>query len=124
MYNPDYKREEREALHITIDMFGGNCPVQAEGFIKGAPFYFRSRGESWSFGVGDDPVGNPNWEHMEFYGVWPDAGWITEEQAMDFIIKAATMWTEGKEPGKLTDDTERWEQRDKAIRDILNKMKP
>jgi hypothetical protein len=29
----------------------GACPVQAEGFVDGFPFYFRSRGETWSLSI-------------------------------------------------------------------------
>lgn len=37
---------------IRIDSLGGNCPVQADGFIDGEPFYFRSRGQHWSIEIG------------------------------------------------------------------------
>ncbi len=77
---------------LQIDFLGGNCPVQAEGTIDGVPFYFRSRGDQWSFGVGPEPVGEPEWEHIEPYGEWPEAGWITTGQAMAFIDKAVALY--------------------------------
>jgi len=81
---------------LQIDWLGGNCPVQAEGTIDGVPFYFRSRGDRWSFGVGPEPVGDPEWEHIEPYGEWPEAGWITTEQAEAFINKAVAIYRERK----------------------------
>lgn len=81
---------------LQIDWLGGNCPVQAEGTIDGVPFYFRSRGDKWSFGVGPEPVGDPEWEHIEPYGEWPEAGWITTEQAEAFINKAVAIYRERK----------------------------
>lgn len=40
-----------EGMGITIDSIGGNCPVQAEGSFDDKRFYFRARGEEWSFTV-------------------------------------------------------------------------
>lgn len=77
---------------VVIDLIGGNCPVQAEGTIGGEPFYFRARGARWSIGVGGEPVGAPVWHYEEPYGDWPEAGWITEEEARAFIAKAAGLW--------------------------------
>lgn len=78
---------------IVIDWLGGNCPVQAEGTIDGKPFYFRSRGAFWSLDIGDgDIIVNPEWHHEEPYGTWPDAGWITEDEARAFIQKGADLW--------------------------------
>lgn len=87
-------------MNVVIDYIGGNCPVQARGTIEGKPFYFRSRGDCWSLGIGGDPVACPEWEHEEDYGVWPDAGWITRDQAKAFIDKAAGLYTARNE-GKL-----------------------
>ena len=93
---------------LVIESLGGNCPVQAEGTVDGIPFYFRSRGDEWSFGVGDDPIGAPEWEHCEPYGIWPEAGWITEEQAMKFIAQAAALWRiRMKQPNGADPPTER-----------------
>ena len=78
---------------LEIDFLGGNCPVQAEGTIDGRPFYFRSRGEHWSMSIGgDDVVYDPEWHYEEEYGPWPDAGWISDDQAMAFIEKAAGLY--------------------------------
>ena len=48
---------------LKIKQIYGPCPVQAVGTIDGMPFYFRARGEQWSFGVGPRPIGNPDWIH-------------------------------------------------------------
>lgn len=77
---------------LVIDYLGGKCPVQAEGTLDCVPFYFRSRGESWSFGVGPEPVTTPDWEYEEPYGTWPDAGWITDDEAHAFIDKAVALY--------------------------------
>ena len=86
MSNPETPPPE-----IVITCLGGNCPVQAEGTIDGKPFYFRSRGEHWSMSIGgEDVVGNPEWRHEEEYGDGPfEAGWITEDEAREFIKKSA-----------------------------------
>ena len=91
---------------IKIDWIGGNCPVQAEGFIAGCPFYFRARGEHWSMSIGgEDVVGDPLWYYEEEYGEWPEAGWMPEEKARGFIAKAASRFlTEQSSPETETQD--------------------
>lgn len=79
-------------MALIIEDLGGNCPVQAEGFFDGVPFYFRARGSHWSLTVGvagetqltewfeeycDDPYG---------------AGWMEEEEARQFIQKCYDEW--------------------------------
>ena len=82
---------EINTREIVIACLGGNCPVQAEGTIDGKPFYFRSRGEHWSMSIGgEDVVSNPEWRHEEEYGDGPfEAGWITEDEAREFMEKSA-----------------------------------
>jgi hypothetical protein len=71
---------------IEYQYIGGNCPVQAEGTIEGKPFYFRARGESWSLGIGGEPVLEPEWEIEQEYGSTPfAAGWMTVDEAKAFI---------------------------------------
>lgn len=78
---------------LRLDTIGGNCPVQARGFIAGVPFYFRARGKHWSFSVGRDPVGNPDWQHREQYSDEEFAeGWMEEKEAKEFIAKAAKLY--------------------------------
>lgn len=82
-------------MNLVIESIGGNCPVQAEGMIGEKHFYFRSRGAAWQFHVADDEAGifeSGEWIYEEDYGEWPDAGWITEEEARAFIGKAAAVW--------------------------------
>lgn len=38
---------------------GGACPVQGYGEVDGLPWYFRARGECWSFQVAAAPEGDP-----------------------------------------------------------------
>lgn len=80
---------------LSIDYLGGNCPVQAEGTINGMPFYFRARGNMWSFGAGDDPVGAAmglavGWRATGEYGESYDASWMSEDDAMRIINRCAT----------------------------------
>ena len=85
-----------------IEEIGGNCPVQAEGHIGGkTKFYFRARGEHWTLGIGREPVDSPDWEYGEDYGTWPDAGWMTVDEARAFIDKAIKIYwgqKSGREP--------------------------
>ena len=89
---------------VVIDTIGGNCPVQAEGTIDGVPFYFRARGDSWSLGIGADPVGKAHWEHREWFGEWPDAGWMSLEEAAAFLHRAADRYARGEPGGTLEED--------------------
>lgn len=81
---------------LVIDEIGGNCPVQAEGTIHGAPFYFRARGNHWSLSIGgDDIIGDPDWFHEEPWGDGPyAAGWMTEAEARACIEKGAKLYAE------------------------------
>jgi len=99
--------DENTTPDIEIDFLGGNCPVQAEGRINGQRFYFRSRGQSWTLGIGGELIETPAWEHAEWYGEWPEAGWITTEQAEAFIRQAAERYARGEAGGRLEDDPDR-----------------
>lgn len=81
---------------VVIEMIGGNCPVQAEGTVRGKPFYFRARGDQWRMSIGgSDVVGEPDWSYAEDYGDSPyAAGWMTEEEARAFIKIAAMKYME------------------------------
>jgi hypothetical protein len=86
---------------IVISMIGGNCPVQSEGTIDGQPYYFRARGSHISIGIGGSVVSSPNWYYEEIYGDGPfDAGWIEEDEAREFIEKAANIYRERMEEDK------------------------
>ena len=87
-----------EDLPVLIDNIGGNCPVQAEGTIDGAPFYFRARGEWWSIEIGggfvlEDPdkgIPRDGFYMEEEWGGGPyDAGWMEPEEAKSIICRAA-----------------------------------
>lgn len=69
----------------------GNCPVQAEGTINGNFFSFRARGTQWALELYEDgKLGNTLYcSYGEHLHKWPEAGWITEEEARKFIEKGA-----------------------------------
>lgn len=93
---------------VVIDWLGGNCPVQAEGTVMGKRSHFRARGEQWSLAIGgEDLCGEAEWEHRERFGEWPDAGWMTPEQAETFLREAAARYADGK-PGARPEDDPAW----------------
>ena len=86
---------ELSRMGVSIDTIGGNCPVQAEGKIGGrTDFYFRARGEHWQMHIGHkrDWFTGREWLHEEGYGAWPDAGWMHDHEALEFIIKAVKLY--------------------------------
>lgn len=102
----------------------GNCPVQAEGTIDGRIWYFRARGESWSFDVWPDGVGWLNdqhdlpadqeeWTYSEPYGPIDGggrefaAGWMTEDEALGFIAIAAAKYLEYSGRGSVNEEAAR-----------------
>lgn len=102
-YEPDISREgtlRQSHPKLQIDMIGGNCPVQAEGTVNGVPFYFRARGQRWTFSAGQDPVAictgrSGGFHYEEPYGAEKyDAGWMSEEEADGFIRAAAQRFHE------------------------------
>lgn len=82
-------------MNLVITMIGGQCPMQAEGTINGKPFYFRARGEHWSFSVGDGDIhGDTDWYlsvrwSRDQFG----AGWMTEAQARAIIAQCAIAYS-------------------------------
>ena len=71
-----------------IEHIGGNCPVQAEGFAFGHPFYFRARGSSWTFEVYDSEGTTVIFDQWEPWGDAPfDAGWMPEEEAQAIVMR-------------------------------------
>lgn len=77
-------------MNLNIQYIAGNCPVEAEGTIDGSAFYFRARGKTWTFAVGDDPIGVPDWKYEQAYGDSPfAAGWMSEDEARQFITEGA-----------------------------------
>lgn len=84
--------EKLRELGVVVETSGGNCPVQIEGRVGDVPFYFRARGAHWSLGIGNDPIGDPEWEYEEPYGEWPEAGWMPLHEAYDFLIEGVNRW--------------------------------
>ena len=83
-----------QGMILRIDTLGGQCPVQAEGFVGDAPFYFRARGSRWSMSIGGaDVVGKPDFHHEEPYGSGPfDAGHMSVDEARAFLEGAARLY--------------------------------
>ena len=86
---------------LQIDGIYGQCPVQADGMIDGLPFYFRARGDKWSFSVapaGVDPVVHADWVHYADYDEKGPlaAGWMSHDEARDFIQEAAVLYRSQK----------------------------
>lgn len=80
-------RQRAEALGVRIDMIGGNCPVQAEGYFDDKAFYFRAKYSSWLIEVGpkDIPWSCDEWETEHDWGADDDAGWMPMHVAIGFI---------------------------------------
>jgi hypothetical protein len=91
---------------IVIEWLGDNCPVQAEGTINSHPFYFRARGSHWSLEIATGLNGPrdylkwgdvSNYRYEEPYGNGSyDAGWMSEDEARQFIAKGALAWVNDK----------------------------
>jgi len=98
---------------LDIQCLGGLCPVQGDGLVDGHRFYFRARGEGWTFdvwalGVGltgdglgpmfdlpeEDPVfstGCPYKPDIPF-----EAGYMPDDEARVFIEESARKFVEWK----------------------------
>jgi hypothetical protein len=79
---------------LDISWIGGNCPVQAEGYVGRNPFYFRARGMHWSFEVFAGKLdGAPIWSKRVKCTNEPfDAGWMTEPEARRIIEGCAIQY--------------------------------
>lgn len=88
---------------LSVTYLGGNCPVQAQGTLRGMPWYFRARHHRASFAMAaepDDPMklipldlSNAVDVSCGYMAGWyreievEDAGWINRKEAQDFILK-------------------------------------
>ena len=81
-------------MKIHIDWIGGYCPVQAEGRVDGHAFYFRSRGERWSFEIGSFRLSG-------WVGPWPQAGWMEHKRALKIIWKCAWKFHRARNPHEV-----------------------
>ena len=71
---------------LKIEWIAGNCPVQAEGTINGVEFYFRARGDRWTFTIMDE---SDNFSYGEEYH---NSGWMSEDDAKRLIEDAARFY--------------------------------
>ncbi|MCB2378723.1 hypothetical protein LGH70_14065 [Hymenobacter sp. BT635] len=51
----EYKRRIDDPQLLLIGELEGYAPIQGTGTVAGNPFYFRSRWDTWSFAISDDP---------------------------------------------------------------------
>lgn len=69
----------------------GQAPVQAEGTVRGHPFYFRARHDGWSFDIGPDPIGGTNviFSRESDYGEPRgfEASWMEHDEALGFLLR-------------------------------------
>ena len=74
---------------LDVKWMGGWCPVQSEGNLGKKRWYFRSRGDGWSFYLGEpntDIFSHNDYFRTEDWGKWPDAGYMPLDIALGFIL--------------------------------------
>jgi hypothetical protein len=82
---------------IVIDMISGSCPIQGEGRIAGLPFYFRARGQRWSFSIRDLGEANYVWYRERAWGDLPyAAGWMEDNVALALIEQCGAAYLAGE----------------------------
>jgi hypothetical protein len=72
---------------LVITNLGGMCPVQGEGTIDGFPFYFRARGQRYTFSVASTPDGDP----LEAWGGSDEVGYHVQHSWGDGPFAAGYM---------------------------------
>jgi hypothetical protein len=72
---------------LVILSLGGMTPVQGEGTIAGLPFYFRARGQRYTFSVASTPDGDP----LEAWGGRDVAGYHVQHPYGDSQFAAGFM---------------------------------
>lgn len=102
-----------ESTGLVIRWLGGSCPVQGEGTVDGREWYFRARGQHWSFEVYSSPEeseGNapPLWWTVEEWGTWPDAGYMPEDEARRKIDVAVARFHRDR-PKPVSPQDHHWE---------------
>jgi hypothetical protein len=88
----------------------GSGPVQAEGTIKGFPFYFRSRHDTWTFSISEnsevDPVDIQRTGQGNEFGYFAEgyigeqweyiASYLDEDKVKDIIQKCSKDYLNSK----------------------------
>ncbi|WP_416877950.1 hypothetical protein [Litorimonas sp.] len=70
---------------ISVSSVGGSCPLQIEGRFDGVCYYFRARGEEFSFTVAatqEEIFNSPIYCFSQQYGDWPDAGHMSRFEGL------------------------------------------
>lgn len=104
---------EIEQTGLVIRWLGGSCPVQGEGTVDGREWYFRARGQEWSFEVyssAEESEGNapPLWWTWEDWGTWPDAGYMPDDEARRKIDVSVERFRRDR-PKPVTAEDHHWE---------------
>ena len=87
----------------------GRAPVQGWGRVDGHPWYFRARGDAWSFEIADDleldeavlPVvddENAGWLVEEDWGTWPKASYMDPDIAWSIVEACIARFRSGQLP--------------------------
>ena len=86
--------ERLRGLGVDVDWISSPVPVSAEGTVDGEPFHFRARGASWKLMIGPKDLWFTDgaWTYGRDYGVWPEAGWMEEHEALEFIEEGVRAW--------------------------------
>ena len=91
---PFAKRKEPyyfNRINLRVESYGGDCPVQMEGFIGKRPFYLRGRGEITSLEVfANKPFGETifYYDAVTHLGTGFGAGYQTDEEVLAFLEEA------------------------------------
>lgn len=88
-------------LGVTVTQAGGNCPVQLHGEVDGKWFYFRARGQHWSFEVAANEsewlADNLIFQIEREYGTEPySAGWMPLHEAFGLVAKGIADFREAQ----------------------------
>ncbi len=91
-----------DKLKFKTTSFGGNVPVQGHGTIGPFRWYFRARGESWSFEVGTSMSEyTPDGIVFQACGDWLNrpfsAGWMHQGGAELLAMMAADLFIAAEE---------------------------
>ena len=92
-----------EAHGLTVETFGGNCPVQVHAhWSNGNHLYFRARGTSWSIAIAtneDDAIDGDHGRHTILYyseGTGIHAGYMPLCDVTAIVLEAINEVEDGQ----------------------------